>query len=86
MSDLKMQADDLPTVDVMIPCYHEPLEVIRRTVMAALQIDWPPEKLTVLLLDDGGSAEAKQMVEDVAKGLRIGKIKGHVPQLGYIAR
>ena len=55
MSALEMPPDELPTVDVMIPCFHEPTEVIERTLMAALAIDWPPDKLTVLLLDDGGS-------------------------------
>src|SRR6185312_12888070 len=30
-----------PTVDVFIPTYNEPLEVVRPTVLAALRIDWP---------------------------------------------
>ncbi|HXU74124.1 MAG TPA: UDP-forming cellulose synthase catalytic subunit [Polyangia bacterium] len=42
-----------PTVDVFIPTYNEPLEVVRPTVLAALRIDWPADKLRVHLLDDG---------------------------------
>lgn len=42
-----------PTVDVFIPTYHEPLSVVEPTVLAALGMDWPREKLNVYLLDDG---------------------------------
>jgi len=42
-----------PTVDVFIPTYNEPLEVVRPTVLAALALDWPADKLRVHLLDDG---------------------------------
>lgn len=55
LKDLKIAPERWPRVDVMIPCFREPVEVIEKTVRAALEIDWPAEKLTVLLLDDGGS-------------------------------
>jgi len=42
-----------PTVDVYIPTYSEPLEVVRTTVLAAKALDWPAEKLRIFLLDDG---------------------------------
>jgi cellulose synthase (UDP-forming) len=42
-----------PTVDVFIPTYHEPLSVVEPTVLAALGMDWPREKLNIYLLDDG---------------------------------
>ena len=42
-----------PTVDIFIPTYNESLEVIKPTVFAALNLDWPQEKLRVHLLDDG---------------------------------
>lgn len=42
-----------PTVDVFIPTYHEPLSVVEPTVLAALGMDWPADKLNVYLLDDG---------------------------------
>lgn len=44
-----------PRVDVLVPCFKEPLAVIEMTLRATLAIDWPANKLTVLLLDDGGS-------------------------------
>jgi cellulose synthase (UDP-forming) len=42
-----------PTVDVYIPTYNEPLKVVKPTVLAALSLDWPADKLRVHILDDG---------------------------------
>ena len=42
-----------PSVDVFIPTYNEPLSVVRATVLAALALDWPADKLNICLLDDG---------------------------------
>jgi cellulose synthase (UDP-forming) len=46
-----------PTVDVFIPTYNEPLDVVRTTVLAAKAMDWPADKLNVYLLDDGRRPE-----------------------------
>lgn len=42
-----------PSVDVFIPTYNEPLEVVRATVLAAAGLDWPRDRLRVWILDDG---------------------------------
>jgi cellulose synthase (UDP-forming) len=49
-----------PTVDVLIPTYNEPLHVVKGTVLAAAAIDYPPEKMRVLLLDDGRREEFRE--------------------------
>lgn len=46
-----------PTVDVFIPTYNEPLDVVRSTIIAAQDIDWPRDKIKVHVLDDGRRAE-----------------------------
>ncbi|TGD95934.1 UDP-forming cellulose synthase catalytic subunit [Methylobacterium nonmethylotrophicum] len=46
---------DLPAVDVLIPSYNEPTEILAVTLAAALNLDYPADKLTVWLLDDGGT-------------------------------
>jgi cellulose synthase (UDP-forming) len=46
-----------PTVDIYIPTYNEPLRVVRPTVLAAQNLDWPADKLRIYLLDDGRRAE-----------------------------
>ncbi|MBU9812231.1 UDP-forming cellulose synthase catalytic subunit [Rahnella sp. SL6] len=42
-----------PTVDLLIPTYNEDLSVVKPTLYAALGLDWPRDKLTIYLLDDG---------------------------------
>ncbi|WP_354417683.1 glycosyltransferase family 2 protein [Mesorhizobium shonense] len=43
---------ELPTVDVFIPTYNEPLDVLERTIIGALGLHYPEEKLKVYVLDD----------------------------------
>ncbi|WP_321888074.1 UDP-forming cellulose synthase catalytic subunit [Paraburkholderia bannensis] len=52
-----------PTVDVFIPTYNEPLDVVRQSVLAATLLDWPADKLRVYLLDDGRRPEFRQFCE-----------------------
>lgn len=49
---LRSQAPDtLPSVDVYIPTYDEPLEIVEKTIVGALSLDYP--NLRVWVLDDG---------------------------------
>jgi len=43
---------ELPTVDVFIPTYNEPLDVLERTIVGALALDYPKDQLKVYVLDD----------------------------------
>lgn len=52
-----------PTVDVFIPTYNEPLEIVKPTVMAALNMDYPPDRFQVYILDDGRRDEFRQFAE-----------------------
>ena len=47
-----MRAADLSHVDVLIATYDEPIEVLERTIIGALSIDWPQDHLHVHVLDD----------------------------------
>lgn len=49
-----------PTVDVFIPTFNEPLDMVRQSVLAATLLDWPAGKLRVYLLDDGRRDEFRQ--------------------------
>lgn len=48
-------AADLPAVDVFVPSYNEDAAILAMTLAAARQMNYPPDKLTVWLLDDGGT-------------------------------
>lgn len=54
-----------PTVDIFIPTYDEPLSVVKPTVMAALQLDWPQDKYKVYILDDGARDEFRDFSEAI---------------------
>jgi cellulose synthase (UDP-forming) len=50
---LPPRLQDWPAVDVFIPTYNEPLEVLRPTILAAKGLDWPADRLRIHVLDDG---------------------------------
>ena len=52
-----------PHVDVLIPTYNEPLELVRYTVLAAMNMDWPANKLHIFLLDDGRRQQFREFAE-----------------------
>ena len=54
-----------PTVDLFIPTYNEDLSVVKPTVMAAMGIDWPRDKLNIIILDDGRRPEFAAFAESV---------------------
>ncbi|OWY27075.1 UDP-forming cellulose synthase catalytic subunit [Herbaspirillum robiniae] len=49
----------LPTVDVLIPTYNEPTELLEVTLRAALDMRYPASHLRVYLLDDGGTVQKR---------------------------
>ena len=50
---LESTLQEWPNIDVFIPTYNEPLSVVRPTVYAAKGLDWPVDKITIYILDDG---------------------------------
>ena len=57
-----------PSVDVYVPTYNEPLEVVRATVLAAAAMDWPADRLRVFLLDDGRRADFRAFAAEAGVG------------------
>ena len=60
-----------PHVDVLIPTYNEPLDVVRYTALGALNIDWPADKMHVYILDDGRRKEFEQFAFEAGIGYKI---------------
>lgn len=81
--------DDLPTVDVLIPTYNEPDEIIRITAIAATQIDYPREKLRVYICDDGGTLNKRNNPDSMREAWnRHYRLRHMAAELGinYITR
>lgn len=57
-------ASTWPMVDVFIPTYNEPLELVRTTALATTLIDWPADKLRIVILDDGEREEFRAFSEE----------------------
>ena len=60
-----------PHVDVLIPTYNEPLDVVRYTALGALNMDWPADKLHVYILDDGRRKEFERFAFEAGIGYKI---------------
>ncbi|HSY69042.1 MAG TPA: glycosyltransferase, partial [Edaphobacter sp.] len=57
-----------PAVDLLIPTYNEPLSVVKYTALAAMNIDWPADKLNIYILDDGRRDEFRRFAEEAGIG------------------
>lgn len=59
---LRLRGENVPTVDVFVTCCGEDMEILLDTVRAACDVDYPPDRFRVLVLDDGESAELRSAV------------------------
>jgi cellulose synthase (UDP-forming) len=66
-----------PHVDLLIPTYNEPLSLVRYTALAALNIDYPPEKLHVYILDDGTRDDFSEFAAEAGVGYVTRVEHGH---------
>ncbi len=60
--------DEWPHIDVLIPTYNEDLQIVRTTAIAAMNMDYPHEKLHVFVLDDGRREEFRAFCESAGVG------------------
>lgn len=51
----RLEADQLPRVDILVPSYNEPVEMLSVTLSAARNMIYPARLRTVVLCDDGGT-------------------------------
>ncbi|HZV09736.1 MAG TPA: glycosyltransferase, partial [Novosphingobium sp.] len=57
-----------PKVDVFIPTYNESLSIVRNTVFAAMDMDYPSDRFNVYILDDGKRPEFRAFARQVGCG------------------
>ncbi|EGD59978.1 putative cellulose synthase [Novosphingobium nitrogenifigens DSM 19370] len=55
--EIEGEPENWPTVDVYIPTYNESLAIVRNTVFAAMDMDYPAGRFRVFILDDGRRPE-----------------------------
>jgi len=62
------EPDTWPTVDIYIPTYNESLAIVRNTVFAAMDLDYPEDKYQVFILDDGKRPEFRAFAKEAGCG------------------
>lgn len=80
-------SDRFPTVDVFVPTYNEDAALLANTLAAALQMNYPSDRLKVWLLDDGGTLQKRNSVdagEARNAELRHRELKALCAELGAI--
>src|SRR3989338_1922987 len=55
-----------PTVSVIVPCFNEE-RTVGMTIESLLALDYPHEKLSILVVDDGSKDGTRAIAEDFAK-------------------
>jgi cellulose synthase/poly-beta-1,6-N-acetylglucosamine synthase-like glycosyltransferase len=56
---------DLPGVSIMVPCYNEE-RTVKKTITSLLELNYPREKLTIIVIDDGSKDSTWQVVQEFA--------------------
>jgi cellulose synthase/poly-beta-1,6-N-acetylglucosamine synthase-like glycosyltransferase len=78
-----LEQEEFPKTAVYICRYSEPVEVLEATTVAALNMDYPGEKLAIYVLDDGKSDEVREMCTRLRYQLRYMDRRA---SLHYVAR
>jgi cellulose synthase/poly-beta-1,6-N-acetylglucosamine synthase-like glycosyltransferase len=63
--DVDKQAFDFPTCTILIPAHNEE-KVISATIEAMLNLKYPKDKLTVMVINDGSKDSTKEIIESYA--------------------
>ncbi len=56
---IKFEDNNLPTVDIFVPTLNESEKILKTTLLAAKNINYPKDKLRIYLLDDGGTLQLR---------------------------
>ncbi|KAL2424710.1 hypothetical protein ABEF91_001591 [Exophiala dermatitidis] len=73
----RILGDNVPGVDLIVVACGEPVDIVLDTVNAACHVDWPVDKLRVILADDGDDKSLRAEVKALCK---------KHPNLHYFAR
>jgi len=68
VAEIEGEPDTWPTVDVYVPTYNESLDIVRNTVFAAMDMDYPQDRFKVFILDDGRRPEFRAFAREAGCG------------------
>ncbi|WP_445505496.1 glycosyltransferase [Niallia sp. 03091] len=56
----------LPSVDIYIATYNEPLSILKRTIAGCINLDYPKELVNIYICDDGKRKSIQSLAQDFA--------------------
>ena len=59
-----------PTVTIAVPCYNES-ETIKKTIASLLALDYPKDKVTIFIVDDGSTDDTWEIIKGFENGNNI---------------
>ena len=80
--DYRLCGPAAPSVDIMITCCGEPVNIIINTVLAAAAQEYPPHSFRIFVLDDAHDAELRHAVDM----LQLRRDKAVSPSIIYLSR
>lgn len=54
----------VPSIDILICTYNEPVDLLKKTIIGAIKLNYNKEKLNVYVCDDGRRDEVKKLCEE----------------------
>lgn len=84
MEALPESEDGLPSVDIFLPCCHEPMEILRNTYQHISKLDWPSSKLKVYVMDDGAQDSVRQLAEQHGFVYHVRDDRPHLRKAGNL--
>ncbi len=87
----KKDSEDLPFASIVIPTYRESPKILRRTILASLDLNYPEDKLEVVVLEDMAETtvirelcsalNVRYIHRDHRRGFKAGAINDCLPKL-----
>lgn len=63
---LRLRGNSAPSVDVIITCCGEQIDILIDTIRATCVLDYPPGRFRVIVSDDANDAELSKFVESIS--------------------
>ncbi|MDH4152419.1 MAG: glycosyltransferase [Nitrospira sp.] len=74
-----------PTVDIFVPVVHEPLDILRRTLVGCINQRYPKDRYRVYVLDDGQRDEVRHLAASLNCGYiqRVNRLHAKAGNLNH---
>ncbi|KAK7227579.1 hypothetical protein V2G26_015582 [Clonostachys chloroleuca] len=79
-----IRQETAPTVDIYLPCCHEPLEILQNTYEHIIKLDYPASKLRVYVMDDGNLESVRELARKYCFMYHVRDDRPHLRKAGNV--